>query len=152
MASATVSATSRVLSIGFRMLYHRNKVWRRDRRIRSANPSGTENAAAAELGSSPVGYCNGFLARRTGPRCTMDVIVTPAEGGTVWQLTDLLGRLMGRITASAPRQFMIHPEGHASETMAGIQQGPHASLDAALAEIERHTRGVCRRNPGKDQL
>jgi hypothetical protein len=44
---------------------------------------------------------------------------------------------------------MIHPEGHASETMAGIQQGPHASLDAALAEIERHTRGVCRRNPGE---
>ena len=82
----------------------------------------------------------------------MDVIVTPAEGGAVWQLTDLLGRSMGRITASAPRQFVIHPEGHASETMAGIRQGPHASLDAALAEIERHTRGVCRRNPGEDQL
>jgi hypothetical protein len=82
----------------------------------------------------------------------MDVIVTSAEGGTVWQLTDLLGRSMGRITASAPRQFMIYPEGHASETMAGIRQGPHASLDAALAEIERHTRGVCRRNPGEDQL
>jgi hypothetical protein len=31
--------------------------------------------------------------------------------------------------------------------MAGIDHGPHASLDAALAEIERHTRGVCRRNP-----
>ena len=29
----------------------------------------------------------------------MDVIVTPAEGGTVWQLTDLLGRSMGRITS-----------------------------------------------------
>jgi len=83
---------------------------------------------------------------------SMDVIVTPAEGGTVWQLTDLLGRSMGRLTASAPRQLMIHPEGHALETMAGIQQGPHASLDAALAEIERHTRGVCRRNPGEDQL
>jgi len=27
----------------------------------------------------------------------MDVIVTPAKGGTVWQLTDLLGRSMGRI-------------------------------------------------------
>jgi hypothetical protein len=79
----------------------------------------------------------------------MDVIVTPAEGGTVWQLTDLLGRSMGRITPSAPCQFMIHPEGHASETMAAIQQGPHASLDAALCEIERHTRGVCRRNPAK---
>jgi hypothetical protein len=107
------------------------------------------NGAAAELGRSPVGYCNGLLARRKDP---MDVIVTPAEGGTVWQLTDLLGRSMGRITTSAPREFMIHPEGHATETMAGIQQGPHASLDAALAEIERHTRGVCRRNPGEDQL
>jgi hypothetical protein len=82
----------------------------------------------------------------------MDVIVTATEGGTVWQLTDLLGRSMGRITANAPRQFMIHPEGHALETMAGIDQGPHASLDAALAEIETHTRGVCRRNPGEDQL
>jgi len=41
--------------------------------------------------------------------------------------------------------------GHALETMAGIEQGPHASLDAALAEIEGHTRGVCRRNPGEDQ-
>ena len=109
-------------------------------------------ATAAELASSPVGYCNGLLARRRGQRFTMDVIVTSAEGGTVWQLTDLLGRSMGRITASAPRQFMIYPEGHASEAMAGIQQGPHASLDAALAEIERHTRGVCRRNPGEDQL
>jgi hypothetical protein len=120
--------------------------------IRSADPAGTVNAAAAELGGSPVGYCNGLLARRKDPRLTMDVIVTPAEGGTVWQLTDLLGRSMGRITTSAPREFMIHPEGHATETMAGIQQGPHASLDAALAEIERHTRGVCRRNPGEDQL
>ena len=81
----------------------------------------------------------------------MDVIVTPAEGGKVWQLTDLLGRSMGHVTAIAPHQFMIHPAGHALETMAGIPQGPHASLDAALAEIEKHTRGVCRRNPGEDQ-
>jgi hypothetical protein len=35
--------------------------------------------------------------------------------------------------------------------MAGIDQRPHASLDAALAEIERHTRGVCRRSPGEDK-
>jgi len=106
-------------------------------------------ATTAELASSPVGYCNDLLARRRDQSFIMDVIVTPAEEGTVWQLTDLLGRSMGRITASAPRQFMIYPEGHASETMAGIQRGPHASLDAA--EIERHTRGVCRRNLGEDQ-
>jgi hypothetical protein len=51
------------------------------------------------------------------------------------------------------RLASIHdlPEGHALETMAGIEQGPHASLDAALAEIERHTRGICRRSTGEDQ-
>jgi hypothetical protein len=78
----------------------------------------------------------------------MDVIVTPAEGGTVWRLTDLLGRSMGSISASASHEFTIHSEGQALETMAGIQRGQHASLDAALAEIERHTRGICRRTPG----
>ena len=77
----------------------------------------------------------------------MDVIVRTAEGETVWQLTDLLGRAMGSIVENASHQFTIYPAGHAVETMAGIDQGPHASLDAALAEIERHTRGVCRRNP-----
>jgi hypothetical protein len=35
--------------------------------------------------------------------------------------------------------------------MSGMKHGPHVSLDAALAEIEKHTRGVCRRNPGEDQ-
>jgi hypothetical protein len=81
----------------------------------------------------------------------MDVIVTRAEQGTMWHLTDLLGRSMGCIVQSGPYQFMIRPEGHAVETMMGMQHGPHVSLDAALAEIERHTRGVCRRPPGEDQ-
>ena len=69
------------------------------------------------------------------------MIVTLAEAERVWQLTDLLGRSMGRIVKNAADQFTICPEGHAVETMAGIEQGPHASLDAALAEIERHTPG-----------
>jgi hypothetical protein len=81
----------------------------------------------------------------------MDVIVTRAEQGTMWHLTDLLGRSMGCIVQSGPHQFMILPEGHAVETMTGMQHGPHVSLDAALAEIERHTRGTCRRPPGEDQ-
>ena len=85
------------------------------------------------------------------PRLNVDVIITPTEGGTVWRLTDLLGRSMGSIVKNASHQFTIYPEGHALETMAGIEQGPHASLDAALAEIERHTRGVCRRSTGEDQ-
>jgi hypothetical protein len=81
----------------------------------------------------------------------VDVFVTSAEAETVWQLTDLLGRSMGSILKKASDQFTICPEGHALETMAGIEPGPHASLDAALAEIERHTRGVCRRNHGEHQ-
>jgi hypothetical protein len=81
----------------------------------------------------------------------LDVIVTPTDEGRVWNLMDLLGRPMGQITEVSAQQFTIHPEGHALETMAGIEDGPFVSLDAALAAIEKHTRGVCRRNPGEDQ-
>jgi hypothetical protein len=80
----------------------------------------------------------------------LDVIVTPAEGS--WKLVDLLGRSMGRIAETATKQFVIHPAGYAKETMSKLDRGPHASLDAALAEIEKQTRGVCRRNPGEDQM
>jgi hypothetical protein len=81
----------------------------------------------------------------------VDVIVIPADGGTIWHLTDLLGRSMGNITEDASHQFTIYPEGHAFKTMADIHRGPYDSLDAALAKIERHTRGVCRRSTGKDR-
>ena len=80
----------------------------------------------------------------------MDVIVIAKQGGTVWRLTDLLGRSMGNIREDATDGFTIYPEGHAFETMAGISCGPYDSLDAALAEIETHTRGVCRRSPGEE--
>ena len=80
----------------------------------------------------------------------MDITVTPTDDGRAWTLTDLLGRPMGRITEASAEQFTIHPEGHARETMAGIEHGPFVSLDAALAAIERHTRGVCRHHPGED--
>ena len=77
----------------------------------------------------------------------MDVIVTPADEGDAWNLTDLLGRSMGQIVEEAPKQFFIDPAGLAIKTMHGIAFGPHLSLDAALAEIEKHTRGVCRHAP-----
>jgi hypothetical protein len=80
----------------------------------------------------------------------VDVIVIAEQGGAVWRLTDLLGRSMGNIRRDSTDCFTIHPEGHAFETMAGIPCGPHASLDAALAEIETRTRGVCRRSPGEE--
>jgi hypothetical protein len=81
----------------------------------------------------------------------LDITVTPTDDGKAWTLTDLLGRPMGRITEASAQQFTIHPDGHAREIMAGIEQGPFASLDAALAEIEKHTRGVCRHHPSEDQ-
>ena len=80
----------------------------------------------------------------------MDVIVTGSDGGKTWQLADLLGRSMGYIEESVPGSFRIHAEGHAVETMAEIEPGPFPTLDAALAEIERHTRGTCRHQPGED--
>jgi hypothetical protein len=89
-----------------------------------------------------------LLAQRRTRGLNVDVLVKATN--TVWQLTDLLGRSMGSVVENASHQFTVYPEGHAVETMVGIHQGPHASLDAALAEIERHTRGACRRNPGED--
>lgn len=80
----------------------------------------------------------------------MDVIVTPSDDGTAWTLMDLLGRSMGAIEAVPTDKFLIRPHGQALETMAGIDKGPFPSLDRALAEIEKHTRGTCRRNAGED--
>jgi hypothetical protein len=77
--------------------------------------------------------------------------VTPTDDGKAWNLTDLLGRSMGLIAETSDQQLTIHPAGHAMETMAGMRDGPYNSIDAALAAIEKHTRGVCRLCPGEDQ-
>ncbi|WP_406856711.1 hypothetical protein ABEG18_03505 [Alsobacter sp. KACC 23698] len=77
----------------------------------------------------------------------MDVTVSAAGDAGPWMLTDLLGRSMGRVVETQPAAFAIEPDGFAVQTMEGCHLGPHRSLDAALAEIERHTRGVCRRGP-----
>lgn len=81
----------------------------------------------------------------------LDVIVTPTDDGKAWNLTDLLGRSMGCIAETSDQQLTIHPAGHALDTMGGMGHGPYLSLDAALAAIEKHTRGVCRLYPGEDQ-
>ena len=75
----------------------------------------------------------------------MDVVVTEIPNENSWGLTDLLGRDMGRITLTRPGTFMIRPAGNAMQTLAAIASKPYASLDIALAAIEEHTRGVCRR-------
>jgi hypothetical protein len=73
----------------------------------------------------------------------MDITIKRAGLGNQWSLEDLLGRSMGRIKEDPPNRFTIHPDGQALETMADLNPGPYASLDAALTEIETHTRGVC---------
>ena len=75
---------------------------------------------------------------------SLDVMVNPVTGRNEWRLTDLLGRSMGVIRADGGA-FAIEPKGKARETMKGMSCGPFASLDEALAAIETHTRGVCRR-------
>ena len=95
--------------------------------------------------SSPLGIAD------AGTEFGLDVVVTPSDDESTWSLVDLLGRSLGHITQHAPDRMTIHPDGQALETMAGIKPGPFATLDDALAEIERHTRGVCRRKTGQDQ-
>jgi hypothetical protein len=60
-------------------------------------------------------------------------------------MTDLLGRAMGRVVEEPPGTFRIEAAGQARETMKAMKHGPFPTLDAALAEIERFTRGTCRR-------
>lgn len=71
-------------------------------------------------------------------------MVNSVAGQSEWRLTDLLGRSMGAIRADGDA-FAVEPAGKAIETMKGMRCGPFASLDEALAAIEIHTRGVCRR-------
>ena len=78
----------------------------------------------------------------------MDVIVTQMPDNS-WGLTDLLGRGMGRVSEISAGAFMIQPAGNAIKTLAAITSPKYASLDDALAAIETHTRGVCRRAPSE---
>jgi hypothetical protein len=79
----------------------------------------------------------------------LDVIVNQMPDNS-WGLTDLLGRDMGRVTEISAGVFMIQPAGNAIETLAAITSPAYASLDEALAAIEVHTRGVCRRAPPRN--
>jgi len=75
----------------------------------------------------------------------VDVLVTQIPDRNEWRLADLLGRDMGRVIERQPGTFFIEPAGQAVETMAEMKTRPYATVDAALAAIELHTRGVCRR-------
>ena len=74
-------------------------------------------------------------ATRRNPEGNMDVIVTAAEPGTVWQLTELLGRSMGSITESGANRFTISPEARLGN------YGRNAERAACLARCD----------PGRDR-
>jgi hypothetical protein len=75
----------------------------------------------------------------------LDIDVTPKPDEAAWLLTDLLGRAMGRVAEEPAGEFRIEPAGQALQTMGSMKRGPFKTLDDALAEIERFTRGTCRR-------
>ena len=80
----------------------------------------------------------------------MDITVTTNADGSAWELTDLLGRSMGRIVQRSPTAFVIEPDGGAVEAMGPIVNVAYGSLDQALAKIETQTRGVCHHAPGSE--
>ena len=75
----------------------------------------------------------------------LDIDVTPKPEEALWLLTDLLGRAMGCVAEAPAGEFRIEPAGQALQTMESMKRGPFKTLDDALAEIERVTRGTCRR-------
>lgn len=75
----------------------------------------------------------------------MDLIIKQMSS-TSWDLIDLLGRNAGHVELALSGSFRV-PSGRALGAMATLSPGPYCSLDAALAAIETHTRGVCRRQP-----
>jgi hypothetical protein len=74
----------------------------------------------------------------------MDVVVTWAKTEPAWDLTDLFGRPIGRLTEDAGPWFIIEPNERTGPVMANVMEGPHPSLDTALREIEKHSPLVCR--------
>ena len=81
------------------------------------------------------------------PEATLDTILTATPDGEMWILTDLLGRTVGGISREPDGKFQIRPGSPLLIPMAVVAQGPFRSLDDALAEIEKHTQGQCRRAP-----
>ena len=81
-------------------------------------------------------------------RAPLDVMVTSVEERNEWRLTDLLGRSVGLIRTTEVGDFLVEPEGKAQAAITGMRCGPFGSLDDALAAIETHTRGACRRESG----
>ncbi len=81
----------------------------------------------------------------------MDVIVTPAPGpGTVWTLTDRLGRRVGEVTCSAEGEFVIAAADTRFDAPLSNAQTVQPSLDAAMDEVAKCLKGVCQVSSPED--
>ena len=75
----------------------------------------------------------------------MDITVTRAVNDEkAWDLTDLLGRPVGRVAEEPGKRFFIRPDRRAHESMSRANLGPHESLNDAFAAVEKWMHGVCR--------
>jgi hypothetical protein len=79
----------------------------------------------------------------------MDIVVTPTAFGD-WNLVDLLGRRVATVQEAAPGEYRITPGERVADSMRAMKQGPFATLDKALSEIETFTRSTCRLAPKAD--
>lgn len=112
-------------------------------------PRGTGVAGARDA-CGPLGHAG--RGRRLGAeRAKMDLIVARTGDPTVWVLNDLLERDIGSIVEAPSNTFNIHVVATNRDLLGGLKLGPYTSLDSALAAIETHTRGICRRMFAEDQ-
>ncbi len=82
----------------------------------------------------------------------MDVIVSRAPGpGTVWDLTDRLGRSVGQIARLAEDQFVILAPDTRPDAPLSKMEAVQPSLDAAMDEIAKRLKGVCQFSSAEDQ-
>lgn len=70
----------------------------------------------------------------------MDVLVRPdGEKPGSWSLTDRLSRPWGRIVVATDGAFLIEVD--IDEGQSALRPGPHYTLDDAMSEVARYTRG-----------
>jgi hypothetical protein len=60
-----------------------------------------------------------------------------------WTLEDLLGRTAGHIELGLTGTYRVVVAERGLARLSQISPGPYLTLESALAEIERHTRGTC---------
>jgi hypothetical protein len=81
----------------------------------------------------------------------MDVVVSPAPDATnVWNLTDRLGRNCGQIVRTEKSEFVITPANPRTDGPLFSADAVQPSLNAAIDEIAKRSKGACQFLNGRD--